>query len=376
MTYRFVRRLADGGFSEVFCVEDSASALSERLVLKRLTGEMSARREVREAFASEAEILRELRHANIVTFRRCYFDEEGRVCLLMEEVSGEPLDAWARRHAGNPDEVLEVFEQVLRAVDYLHHRPQPYLHLDLKPDNILVTAAGGRPKPMLIDFGIARRSGRPGLRAYTPPYAAPEQESGRRLDEATDVHALGQILAELLTTIDLPAGVGDALAGVAQRARSRSRSARFTDAGQMGLSYRQARRLEPAAAPRASRPPLAAVPRWLLAAAGAAALTLGLVVVGSRGPSQGLLEQEPEGGTTDARVQRFIADARRATHNGRFDDADGAYSQAKQLASQIEDEVAARGLAHELERLRQEIDLARRGMWVGGGARLVLQEVP
>ena len=66
MTYRFLRRLSGGGFSDVFAVEDQASALSERLVLKRLNAEMSARPEVREAFASEAKILRELRHVNVV----------------------------------------------------------------------------------------------------------------------------------------------------------------------------------------------------------------------------------------------------------------------------------------------------------------------
>jgi predicted Ser/Thr protein kinase len=376
MTYRFVRRLAEGGFSEVFSVEDSASALPERLVLKRLTGEMSARREVREAFASEAEILRELRHTNIVTFRRCYFDEKGRVCLLMEEVSGEPLDTWVRRHAGRPDAVLEVFEHVLRAVDYLHHRPQPYLHLDLKPDNILVTAAGGRPKPVLIDFGIARRSGHSGLRAYTPPYAAPEQRGdARRPEETADVHALGQILAELLATLDLSETDAAALWQVAERARSRSPSARFSDAGQMGLAFRQARRSRSEPSPRPALPAFTA-PRWLWPAAGAAALLLALAVLGLRGGSDMPFQQEPAGGGADEHIQQLIANARRAAHRGDFDHADGSYTRAKQLASRIENEEAARERAQELERLRHEIDLARRGVWLGGGSQFVQQEAP
>ncbi|MFP5287632.1 MAG: protein kinase domain-containing protein, partial [Thermoanaerobaculia bacterium] len=109
MSYRVLRQLAGGGFSEIFEVEDPASALPERLILKRLTAEMSARPDVQEAFSEEAKILRELKHPNIVTFRRCYFDDKRRICLLMEKVAGEPLDAWARRHASRPELVLDLF---------------------------------------------------------------------------------------------------------------------------------------------------------------------------------------------------------------------------------------------------------------------------
>ncbi len=59
MSYRVLRQLSGGGFSDVFEVEDPASALSECLILKRLNTEMSARPEVRTAFAEEAKLLRE-----------------------------------------------------------------------------------------------------------------------------------------------------------------------------------------------------------------------------------------------------------------------------------------------------------------------------
>ena len=250
MSYRVIGRLAAGGFSEVFEVEDAASALAERLVLKRLNAEMSARPEVREAFSEEAKLLRELKHPNVVTFRRCYFDEQQRVCLLMEKVAGQPLDAWARRHALRPEAVFDLFERVLAAVDYLHHRATPFLHLDLKPDNVLVTTTPEGFQPVLIDFGIARRSGRQGLKAYTPPYGAPEQETGGTLDCASDVYALGQILVELLALVTVPDDIRHALAAVAAKATLRARRERFADAGQMRLAFRQARRRTETAASR------------------------------------------------------------------------------------------------------------------------------
>jgi serine/threonine-protein kinase len=387
MTYRFVQRLAGGAFSEVFTVEDLASALPERLVLKRLTPEMSARPEVREAFAAEAVLLRELRHPNVVTFRRCYFDEAGRVCLLMEEVAGERLDAWARRHAAEPARVLDVFADVLRAVDYLHHRAQPYLHLDLKPDNIVVAAAGGAAKPVLIDFGIARRSGRPGLKAYTPPYAAPEQQSGGRLDPATDVHALGQVLAELLAGLALPPETAEALGRVAERARDPSRSARFADAGQMGLAFRQARRAEPAPAPPrrlATTLPGRLRPAVAAAAGAAAVLALALTFLALRGErpapapggerAPGAEPAPPTAGEAD-RLDRLLREAGRAADARQLEAATRTFQEAQRLAATLaQDGENARATARALEELRRRIDLARQGVAAGDRALLGREE--
>jgi eukaryotic-like serine/threonine-protein kinase len=272
MSYQVLRQLAGGGFSEIFEVEDAASALPERLILKRLTAEMSARPDVQAAFSEEAKILRELKHPNVVTFRRCYFDEKRRICLLMEKVAGEPLDVWARRHASQPELVLDLFTGVLAAVDYLHHRPSPFLHLDLKPDNLLVTSGANGPEPMLIDFGIARRSGGRGLKAYTPPYGAPEQEAGGKLDCATDVYALGQILKELLAIVEggLTEPARAAVGAVVEKATRPSRRERYLDAGEMRIEFRRACRAKssaPAFSGSAFRLPR--LPRWALLGAGA-----------------------------------------------------------------------------------------------------------
>jgi serine/threonine protein kinase len=255
MDYRILARLPSGGFSEIFEVEDAAGALPERLILKRLNAEMSALPAVRAAFAEEARMLRELRHPNVVTFRRCHFDPQQRVCLLMEKVQGEPLDDWVRRHVDAPERALDLFDQVLGAVDYLHHRASPFLHLDLKPDNVLVAASPDGPQPVLIDFGIARRTGGQGLKAYTPPYGAPEQVAGGALGCATDVYALGQMLEEILTALRSPA---PRLQAVAAQAKNIAPQRRYADAGEMRLAYRRARRAvapvgEPPA-PRAVKP--------------------------------------------------------------------------------------------------------------------------
>lgn len=378
MSYRVVRALSGGGFSDLFEVEDPASALPERLILKRLNAEMSSRPAVRAAFADEAKILRELRHPYIVTFRRCYFDEEQRVCLLMEKVSGQPLDVWAHRHADRPDEVLDVFEKILQAVDYLHRRPTPFLHLDLKPDNLLISSSPQGPQPVLIDFGIARRSGNQGLKAYTPPYGAPEQETGRTIDCATDVHALGQILAELLEAIRLPEGeIREALIGVAARARQPARRERFADAGDMGLALRRARRGAPAPAPVAFPfPPIAHLPRWVFGAATVALLAVlaGLFWIAAPAARPRQPEAAPAAAESELRAQfaSLLGQAREAAREGRFGDADVSLLAARSLWQSVPpNSENALPMARDLEKLRSEIDLIRQGGFLGEGIRLV-----
>lgn len=270
MDYRILHRMGGGGFSEVFAVEDPDSALDEVLVLKRLYPEMSVRPAVRAAFSREARTLRRLTHPDVVRFRRCFFDDAGRVCLLMDRAEGETLGTWSRRRAEDVDAHLQLFDRILDAVDYLHHRPWPLLHLDLKPDNILVRETPLGPRPTLIDFGIAREAGENGLKAFTAPYSAPEQQSGGTLGCFTDVHALGHLLANLLEAVDNDFSTARraALRRVVEKATSPSARQRYADAAEMRRAFRRAR-TEPAAAPQ--RP--TGQSRW------AAGITLALVIL-------------------------------------------------------------------------------------------------
>ena len=122
----------------------------------------------------------------------------------MEYVEGEPLLEWCEQQGLDIRDRVELFDQVCAAVAYAH--AQLVVHRDLKPSNVLVSRAG---TAKLLDFGIAQvldpsDDSTPATRVFTPEYAAPEQLRGERVTTATDVHALGLLLYELVSGRRLP----------------------------------------------------------------------------------------------------------------------------------------------------------------------------
>ena len=309
----------------------------------------------------------------------------------MEKVSGNTLDCWVQRHSSRPDAVLDLFERVLGAVDYLHHRPSPFLHLDLKPDNILVRSTPDDAQPVLIDFGIARRSGSSGLKAFTPPYGAPEQERSGRLDAATDVYALGQILRETLAALApaMPADIAAAVAAVAQRAAQIRGRDRYADAGQMRLALRQARR-QAAVEPRRPRKWSEAflhLPRraWL---AGAAALAITAAIVVALALSSGDEAAPPAkpaevavggaGHTGPSSDEGSFAELRyqfeQALVEGR-PDAAFLYRQAREASDQVvEGSEAWRHMKSELDRMADHLSRVQGGGPDGEQIRALLRQ--
>jgi len=117
----------------------------------------------------------------------------------MELVEGERIDAFCDARRVTIGQRLRLMLQVLAAVQHAHQRL--IVHRDLKPSNILVDADGNAK---LLDFGIATMIDTTGAatvtrdRPLTPEYAAPEQLEGQPVTTATDVFAIGLILAQLL----------------------------------------------------------------------------------------------------------------------------------------------------------------------------------
>jgi tetratricopeptide (TPR) repeat protein len=118
-----------------------------------------------------------------------------------------------------PGEALTYLRQLGSALDYAHTRPEPIIHRDVKPANILFSEGD---QLMLSDFGIARLSGaapdltRPDVAPGTVQFMAPEQGRGRAVP-ASDQYSAAVILYALLTA-KLPFEGPDGLAIAIQHA--------------------------------------------------------------------------------------------------------------------------------------------------------------
>ena len=159
--------------------------------LKKLKPEHEDNILFREALRKEFEIGFRLEHPNIVRYVSFHDDE-----ILMEYVDGEDLLDFLKNHPTYFEDA-EHFDkfvgQLLSALQYLHDNQ--VLHLDLKPENIMLTRIGCDVK--VVDLGCCYSDTFVDSTGYTTQYAAPEQLAGRKVDVRTDIYAVGKIL-ELL----------------------------------------------------------------------------------------------------------------------------------------------------------------------------------
>ena len=121
--------------------------------------------------------------------------------IAMELVAGVPLEACLERLPLEIGEVVRLGGKIATALQRLHE--QHVIHLDLKPDNVILRPDGNA---VLIDYGFARHDMLPDLLAEefddpvgTGPYISPEQVLGVRTDPRSDLFALGVILYFLAT---------------------------------------------------------------------------------------------------------------------------------------------------------------------------------
>ncbi len=201
--YRLLRELGRGGMGTVWLASRSDAALKREVALK-LPHSTLSQQQLTERFARERDILAALVHPHIARLYDAGLMPDGRPYLALEYVDGEPLGSYCTARQLGSNARLELFLQVLAAVQYAHN--QLVVHRDLKPSNVLVTSDG---QARLLDFGIAKlltdgqametELTQVGGRALTPQYAAPEQLLGQTISTAVDVYALGVMLYELLT---------------------------------------------------------------------------------------------------------------------------------------------------------------------------------
>ncbi|KAK7128135.1 hypothetical protein R3I93_020667 [Phoxinus phoxinus] len=197
-SYLFVRVVGKGSYGEVNLVRHKSDR--KQFVIKKLNLRTSSRRE-RRAAEQEAQLLSQLKHPNIVTYRESWEGEDCQLYIVMGFCEGGDLYHRLKLQKGEllPErQVVEWFVQIAMALQYLHEKH--ILHRDLKTQNIFLT------KTNIIkvgDLGIARvlenQNDMASTLIGTPYYMSPELFSNKPYNYKSDIWALGCCVYEMAT---------------------------------------------------------------------------------------------------------------------------------------------------------------------------------
>jgi serine/threonine protein kinase len=186
-----------GGMADIWLATDANNkGYALRLMHQRLRFDFAARRR----FVRGCEILSKIRdHDGIIGYQE-HGKINGQLYLLMEYVEAENLkDLYTRHDPVLLENVAQILIDMGAALEHMHENG--FMHLDFKPENVLVTRNG---KVRLVDFDLAQpipeqpkkfSKKNPG----TPAYMAPEQLQGLPLSHRADIFSYGVSAYELLT---------------------------------------------------------------------------------------------------------------------------------------------------------------------------------
>ncbi|KAH8859896.1 Calcium/calmodulin-dependent protein kinase type 1 [Schistosoma japonicum] len=211
--YEFKEILGTGAFSEVRLAEDQRNpgsfvaikCIRKKYLSKSQDSECAIKEAEsrKESLNNEIEVLRRLRHPNIVQLFDVLEDAECYYLVMELVTGGELFDRIVQKGSYTERDASELIRQVLLATEYMHS--QGVVHRDLKPENLLYFSPADDSKIMVSDFGLSKIENNESIMATacgTPGYVAPEvlcvTEGSSGYGKEVDCWAIGVIAYILL----------------------------------------------------------------------------------------------------------------------------------------------------------------------------------
>jgi calcium/calmodulin-dependent protein kinase I len=147
----------------------------------------------------EVEILKKVKHPNIISLKEVYDEDPKKLYLVMELVTGGELFNKIVEIGSYSENIAKrLVKQMVSAVKHLHD--QHIAHRDLKPNNLLL-AAPGVDEIKIADFGLSKILSPDSMMQTacgTPIYVAPEVLKGEGYDKEVDIWSIGVVMYILL----------------------------------------------------------------------------------------------------------------------------------------------------------------------------------
>jgi eukaryotic-like serine/threonine-protein kinase len=204
--YKILQQIGEGGMGTVYMAEQT-QPVRRTVAIKVIKPGMDSKLVIAR-FEAERQALAMMDHMNIARVLDAGTTDGGRPYFIMELLKGTPITEFCDARRLTPRQRLELFIPVCQAIQHAHQKG--IIHRDIKPSNVLVVLYDDKPVPKVIDFGVAKATGRAlteqtlytGFSVIgTPEYMSPEQATLNQLDIDTrsDIYSLGVLLYELLT---------------------------------------------------------------------------------------------------------------------------------------------------------------------------------
>jgi serine/threonine protein kinase len=196
--YEILEPLGKGGMGMVYKARDRE--LDEIVALKVLRPEIARSGDMARRFRSEIKLARKIRHRNVCGIHE--FGQDGHLQFIaMELIQGVDFKKVLKERGTLPlAEAYDVTIQIAKGLQAIHDAG--IVHRDLKTPNLMRDSQG---IVRLMDFGIAKDVAAAGGETVTgqivgtPEYMSPEQARGQRVDQRSDIYALGVVVWELFT---------------------------------------------------------------------------------------------------------------------------------------------------------------------------------